>query len=140
MNAGHMKDFATFRPYYKIDHKIGTFNGTDYDLTDSGMSFNGRLSARVKSDFGRFQANFPIQDHSDNNRFGDKREKTQIELDSDNVLYGTMNNGGAITLGTQITFGMNMEFALFGNLFHFNIGLPNVGTMLSLNGTLADSS
>ncbi|KAF4331819.1 glycoside hydrolase family 18 [Fusarium beomiforme] len=126
INAGHTNGWVSFQPYYEVTYEIGTFNGTDRDLTESTASFKGRLSARVASDFGKFQANFPVENHRDNNKFGDKRKKTQFQLGSDNILYGSSSNGGAITIGTQITFGLNIESFLYADLFRLKFGLPDL--------------
>jgi hypothetical protein len=128
INAGHTKGFVSFEPYYELGYQLFTFNGTDGDLSDAAASFNGRLSARVVSDLGKFQATFPVEDHKDSNKFGDKRNKNQIELGSDNVLYGSSSNGGAITIGSFVTFGLNVDFFLYGDLFRMNIGLPDVSS------------
>lgn len=127
INAGHTNGYVSFEPYYEFGYQLGTFNGTDRDLSNSAASFNGRLSARVVSDLGKFQANFPVKDdHTDDNMFGNERTKNQIELGSDNILYGSSTNGGAVTIGTFVSFGLNIDFFLYGDLFHFNIGLPDV--------------
>ncbi|KAG5798604.1 hypothetical protein H9Q69_002344 [Fusarium xylarioides] len=127
INAGHTSGLASFQPYYDVTYHLATFNGTDRDNGNPAASFNGRLSARVVSDFGKFQADFPVKDdHNDPDKFGNKRKKDQFELGSNNVLYGSPENGGAITIGSQVTFGLNIECFLYRNLFHVESGLPNL--------------
>ncbi|RBA18191.1 chitinase [Fusarium proliferatum] len=136
INAGHTSGLASFQPYYDVTYHLATFNGTDRDNGNPAASFNGRLSARVVSDFGKFQADFPVKDdHNDPDKFGNKRKKDQFELGSNNVLYGSPENGGAITIGSQVTFGLNIEFFLYRDLFHVESGLPNLSLSYSTLST-----
>ncbi|SCO15302.1 related to chitinase [Fusarium fujikuroi] len=136
INAGHSGGLVSFQPYYKVTYSIGTFNGTDRDNTQSAASFNGRLNARVVSDFGKFQADFPWKgDHEDSDKFASKVKKTHFQLGDDNVLYGSSPNGGAITIGSQVVFGLNIEFILYKDLFKIRAGLPELALAYNTEST-----
>ncbi|KAF5676733.1 glycoside hydrolase family 18 [Fusarium denticulatum] len=140
INAGHSGGLVSFQPYYKVTYSIGTFNGTDRDNTQSAASFNGRLNARVVSDFGKFQADFPWKgDHKDSDKFASKVKKTQFQLGDDNVLYGSSTDGGAITIGSQVVFGLNIEFILYKDLFKIRAGLPELALAYNTGSTFTFS-
>ncbi|KAL9560669.1 hypothetical protein ACKAV7_015160 [Fusarium commune] len=138
--AGQSGGLVSFQPYYKVTYSLGTFNGSDRNPANSAASFNGRLNARVVSDFGKFQADFPWKgDHKDPNKFANKLNKAQFQLGNDNVLYGSSSNGGAITIGSQVTFGLSIEFLLYKDLFRSKTGLPDLSLSYNTLSTFSFS-
>ncbi|KAF5244294.1 hypothetical protein FANTH_7804 [Fusarium anthophilum] len=138
--AGQSGGLVSFQPYYKVTYSLGTFNGSDRDPANSAASFNGRLNARVVSDFGKFQADFPWKgDHKDPDKFSNKLNKAQFQLGNDNVLYSSSSDGGAITIGSQVTFGLSIEFLLYKDLFRSKTGFPELSLSYNTLSTFSFS-
>ncbi|KAM3426153.1 hypothetical protein NHJ13734_009626 [Beauveria thailandica] len=129
INTGHIRGSVTFDPYYQIGYELVTINGSDYSSsTKAGPApFDGRMSARVVTDYGKFLAKFPLdKENPAPNLHGDKREKNKIELGSDNILYGSTGDGGVIGISTSVTFGLSVDFSILGPLYHWDLGLPRL--------------
>lgn len=61
-------------PYYQITYQMATLNGSDgADFEDSAVSFNGRLTTRIVTDLGDFQANFPPPENPPEGIYNGKR-------------------------------------------------------------------
>ncbi|KAF7557956.1 hypothetical protein G7Z17_g343 [Cylindrodendrum hubeiense] len=102
--------WVDFTPFFKVDYQIATFNGADRDdFIDSAAPLNGHLKTRVISDFGDFESVFPEPDQEDGLLAEDKRDKNEIDISDDNILYGSTEDGGKITLGTYLTFGLSLS-------------------------------
>ncbi|KAF4997450.1 hypothetical protein FGRMN_3814 [Fusarium graminum] len=137
--AGQSGGLVSFQPYYQASYSLGTFNGSDRDPSNSAVSFNGRLNARVVSDFGKFQADFPWKgDHKDLNKFKNKLKKTEFQLGNDNVLYGS-SSSGSVMIGSQVTFGLSIEFMLYKDLFRTRTGLPDLSLVYNTLSTFSFS-
>lgn len=61
VNAGSSNGWVSFNPYYEIVYQMASLNGTgdSASLSQSEAPFNGRLSTRVVTDLGKFNAYFP---------------------------------------------------------------------------------
>lgn len=106
---------------------MATFNGSnDDDFENSAASFNGRLTTRIVTDLGDFQANFPPPENPPEGVYNGKRQQNKLSIPDDDILYGTSNSGGQIAIGTYLTFGLKMEFFVFGDLFKWEFDLPKV--------------
>ncbi|KAG6979258.1 Chitotriosidase-1 [Fusarium oxysporum f. sp. conglutinans] len=92
-------------------HKENTTRGRD---RTTRASFNGRLTARVESDFGNYAAIFPNTiDSEDIKRATEKRKKSIVTSARDDILYsGGGEDGSTITLGHYLTFGVSVDFVL----------------------------
>lgn len=106
VSYGDLSGNLTFIPYFDVKYLMATSEGLETILPNATAAFNGRLRTRVVSDFGDFVANFPLPEDSEVGSQNDHRNSNQIEVFSDNVLYGSTENGSQIVLGTEINFGM----------------------------------
>ncbi|EHK22022.1 glycoside hydrolase family 18 protein [Trichoderma virens Gv29-8] len=117
----------SLNPYYQFTYQMATLNGSNGgDFSSSTAAFNGRLTTRIITDFGDFQANFPPPENPPEGMYNDKRQQNQISIPKDDVLYGSSPNGGQIAIGTSLTLGLNLEFLIFGDLFHWAFDLPKL--------------
>lgn len=117
----------SLNPYYQFTYQMATFNGSNGDdFENSAASFNGRLTTRIITDLGDFQANFPPLGNPPEGVYNEKRQQNKLSIPEDDVLYGTSNGGGQIAIGTDLTFGLKFEFLVFGDLFRWNFDLPKV--------------
>ncbi|KAL6690469.1 glycoside hydrolase family 18 protein [Trichoderma pleuroticola] len=130
---GHTISTATsggvisFNPYYKVKYEMATLNGSSgHDFSSSTVTFDGRMTTRIITDLGDFQANFPPQSNPFEEIDDDKRRKNQLSIPQDDVLYGTSPYGGQIAIGTVLTFGLEMKFLIFGDLFKWVLGTPKL--------------
>ncbi|KAK6215153.1 chitinase [Colletotrichum tabaci] len=136
VDAGDGGTNIDLSPYYTINYSVGAFNDTDGgSASPSGPYFDGKLSTRVISDFGDFNAYFPTT-KEDRLRVRDEdRLKNKISIPDDNVLHGTAGNGGRISMGAFVKFGMKIKFWFLqrGPGRVFEMDLPemtvNYGTM-----------
>lgn len=127
----------TFDPYYQINYELVTINGSDYSSsTKAGPApFDGRMSVRVVTDYGKFLAKFPLdKDDPEANLDRDKREKNKIELGSDNILYGSTGDGGVIGVSTSVIFGLDIDFSILGPLYHWDLDLPRLSLTYNTMG------
>lgn len=94
----------TFNPYYQLDYEFATSNGTDVDFNTPDIDFNGLMTARVISDMGQFIAYYPaaVTIGSED----DARDKNQISIGSNDVLYST-NSGGRAVIGSYLRLGVD---------------------------------
>ncbi|UKZ58865.1 uncharacterized protein TrAtP1_000187 [Trichoderma atroviride] len=117
----------SLNPYYQLTYQMATFNGsTGNDFENSVASFNGRLTTRIITDLGDFQANFPPPENLPNEAYNDKRQQNKISIPENDILYGTSNDGGHIAIGTNLIFGLKLEFFVFGDLFRWDFDLPKM--------------
>ncbi|PKK46869.1 hypothetical protein CI102_8377 [Trichoderma harzianum] len=130
---GHTISTATsggiisFNPYYKVKYEMATLNGSSgHDFSSSTVTFDGRMTTRIITDLGDFQANFPPQSNPFQEIDDDKRQKNKLSIPQDDVLYGTSSYGGQIAIGTVLTFGLEMKFLIFGDLFKRVLGTPKL--------------
>ncbi|KAI6760473.1 hypothetical protein HG530_009333 [Fusarium avenaceum] len=118
--AGQSGGLVSFQPYYQVTYSLGTFNGSDLNPA--------------------IQAEFPWKgDHKDPDKFANKLDKAQFQLGNDNVLYGSSSNGGAMTIGSQVTFGLSIEFFLYKALFRSKTGLPDISLSYNTLSTFSFS-
>lgn len=116
-----------FHPYFKVGYLLATSNISVSGTTGTTEAeINGRLRTRVVSDFGNFTANFPLPDEEQNpGAENGNRAPNQVEVFSDNVLYGSSGKGSEIVLGTEISFGMRTRM-FQGYLRKAEVLLPDV--------------
>lgn len=106
---------------------MATLNGSNgSDFGDSAVSFNGRLTTRIVTDLGDFQANFPPPENPPEGAYNDKRQQNKLSIPNDDILYGTTNSGGQIAIGTQLKFGLKLDLVARNDIFRWNDGLPKV--------------
>ncbi|KAK6449201.1 hypothetical protein FP744_10005451 [Trichoderma asperellum] len=104
---------------------MATLNGSNgSDFGDSAVSFNGRLTTRIVTDLGDFQANFPPPENPPEGAYNDKRQQNKLSIPNDDILYGTTNSGGQIAIGTQLKFGLKLDLVARNDIFRWNDGLP----------------
>ncbi|KAH0528005.1 hypothetical protein TsFJ059_002919 [Trichoderma semiorbis] len=117
----------SFNPYYKVKYEMATLNGSSgHDFSSSTVTFDGRMTTRIITDLGDFQANFPSQSNPFQEIDDDKRQKNKLSIPQDDVLYGTSSYGGQIAIGTVLTFGLELKFLIFGDLFKRVLGTPKL--------------
>lgn len=117
IDVGNLPAWVDFSPFFKVNYLIATFNGAERsEFTDSAAPLNGRLKARVISDFGDFESVFPEPDQNDGQLAQDKRDKNVIDISDDNIMYGSTDDGGKIILGTYFTFGLSLSLAYFEDI------------------------
>ncbi|KAF5591707.1 hypothetical protein FPCIR_5987 [Fusarium pseudocircinatum] len=79
------------------------------------VTFNGRLTTRVKTDLDEFPAAFPhvlLPDEMDGLRKSHK--ETEMESLNDNILYGDGGEkGSSIQIGHNLTFGLSVGFGIY---------------------------
>ncbi|KAF5668287.1 hypothetical protein FDENT_11903 [Fusarium denticulatum] len=79
------------------------------------VTFNGRLTTRVKTDLGEFPAAFPhvlFPDEMDSLRKSHK--ETEMESLNDNILYRDGGEeGSSIQIGHNLTFGLSVGFGIY---------------------------
>ncbi|TID06522.1 Chitotriosidase-1 [Colletotrichum higginsianum] len=136
VDAGDGGTNIDLSPYYTINYSVGAFNDTDGgSASPSGPYFDGKLSTRIISDFGDFNAYFPTTKEDKLRVKDEDRLKNRISIPDDNVLHGTAGNGGRISMGAFIKFGMKIKFWFLqrGPGRVFEMDLPemtvNYGTM-----------
>lgn len=122
--------YVTFWPYYELDYEFATINGTtDGNPNTAEIDFNGLMTARVISDMGEFVAYYPAADTvgSDNGA----RNKNQISIGSNDVLYST-NSGGFAAIGAYLTLGLDVTFqGCTSFLCTHDTNLPGVSIIFS---------
>ncbi|KAI8244852.1 glycosyl hydrolase family 18 [Colletotrichum sp. SAR 10_96] len=136
VDAGDGGTNIDLSPYYTINYSFGSFNDTGGGSgSPSGPYFDGKLSTRVTSDFGDFNAYFPAT-KEDRLRIKDEdRLKNKISIPDDDVIHNTSSKGGRISMGTFVKFGLKMKFWFLqrGPGRVFEMDLPeiavNYGTM-----------
>lgn len=116
IKAGAKDFYVNFEPYVEATYEMASFNGEnndDSDALDSAANFDGRLAARVKQDFSNITAFWPANDPDGlkppSGDFKDLDISFPASGDNANVLYYGGNNGGGISLGTMIHFGVKIS-------------------------------
>ncbi|KAF6515930.1 hypothetical protein HZS61_004671 [Fusarium oxysporum f. sp. conglutinans] len=116
VHAGAWWGSMNVSPYISHEYILATENGRNSvgERPDNAASFNGRLTARVESDFGNYAAIFPNTiDSEDIKRATEKRKKSIVTSARDDILYsGGGEDGSTITLGHYLTFGVSVDFVL----------------------------
>ncbi|TVY74071.1 Chitotriosidase-1 [Fusarium oxysporum f. sp. cubense] len=116
VHAGAWWGSMNVSPYTSREYILATENGKKSvgERPDNAASFNGRLTARVESDFGNYAAIFPNTiDSDDMKRATEKRKKPIVTSARDDILYsGGGEDGSTITLGHYLTFGVSVDFVL----------------------------
>ncbi|KAH6867367.1 hypothetical protein B0T10DRAFT_572385 [Thelonectria olida] len=129
--------WLSFQPYYKIDYMLASFNDTAGGSgSPSAPYFDGKLSTRIKSDFGGFNVNFPP---NPSDRLGTRnvdRENNRVSMGNDNVIYNSGSAGGRFALSTWLGFGLKIDLGLFSDRRHFEIPIIDVCPPHSEPGTL----
>ncbi|KAK4069890.1 CAZyme family GH18 [Trichoderma aggressivum f. europaeum] len=127
INTATSGGLISFNPYYKVKYEMATLNGSgSQDFSSSTVTFDGRMTTRIVTDLGNFQANFPPQSGPFQEINDEKRQKNKLSIPQDDVLYGTSSYGGQIAIGTVLTFGLEMKFLIFGDLFKWVLGTPKL--------------
>jgi chitinase len=133
VNAGNDHGWVTFDPYYQITYQMATFNGTSEDDFDNSVAaFNGIMSTRTITDLGDFEVFFPPSDPDASNAEDKNRDANKISVSRENVLYSSPGQGGKIAVGTYVKFGLKVSFFLFGGLFKWDVGLPDVSVCVHI--------
>jgi chitinase len=128
LEAGPTGDSMTFEPYWKLDFMLAAFKGTEGGSgAESGPYFDGKLSARVESQFADYQVNFPPDPADEDGSRNVKRNKNAIEIDpKTNVIYNTAGSGGRLAISAILTFGLKVNFNLWGDRRHTTVNLTDV--------------
>lgn len=125
IKAGNGMGMVTFQPYYRIDYSMVTLNGVDgYDTSNSTVSFDGELRARVITDFGDFVTVFPSDD-DENGSNNEDRQPNSISIPEDNVLYSATKDGGKIALSAEVNVGLKTKLS-FSDGYEEENTLPDV--------------
>lgn len=136
VDAGDGGTNIDLSPYYTINYSFGSFNDTGGGSgSPSGPYFDGKLSTRVISDFGDFNAYFPAT-KEDRLRIKDEdRLKNKISIPDDDVIHNTSSKGGRISMGTFVKFGLKMKFWFLqrGPGRVFEMDLPEVSQKAQLS-------
>lgn len=127
IHGGRTGVSINLQPYYKVDYSIAAYNDTEPTSgSPSGPTFDGKLSARVKSDFGDFQAVFPPDYADDYGTRNDDRRRNEISIPDGNVIHRTTGEGGRLLMAAAFTFGLKVDLGIFGDLFSRQYALPDV--------------
>ncbi|KAL2683336.1 hypothetical protein Neosp_007806 [[Neocosmospora] mangrovei] len=114
--------WLSFQPYYKIDYTLASFNDTNGEAgSDSAPYFDGKISTRIKSDFGGFNVNFPPNPSDKLGTRNVARESNRVSLGNDNIIYNSGGAGGRFALGAFLSFGVKIDLGLFKDRRHLNI-------------------
>ncbi|RSL51633.1 hypothetical protein CEP51_015172 [Fusarium floridanum] len=114
--------WLSFQPYYKIDYTLASFNDTDGEaVSDSAPYFDGKLSTRIKSDFGGFNVNFPPNQSDKLGTRNVDRESNRVSMGNDNIIHNSGGAGGRFVLGAFLSFGLKIDLGLFSDRRHLNI-------------------
>ncbi|KAI8659036.1 Chitinase [Fusarium keratoplasticum] len=114
--------WLSFQPYYKIGYTLASFNDTDGEAgSDSAPYFDGKLSTRIKSDFGGFNVNFPPNPSDKLGTRNVARESNMVWLGNDNIIHNSGGAGGRFALGAFLSFGVKIDLGLFKDRCHRNI-------------------
>ncbi|KAF6785553.1 chitinase [Colletotrichum sojae] len=117
VDAGDGGTNIDLSPYYTINYSIGSFNDTDGgSASPSGPYFDGKLSTRVISDFGDFNAYFPTTKEDRLRIKAEDRLKNRISIPDDNVLHNASGLGGRISMGALVKFGMKIKTSVYQNV------------------------
>ncbi|KAH6953855.1 hypothetical protein BKA56DRAFT_625507 [Ilyonectria sp. MPI-CAGE-AT-0026] len=114
----------TFEPYWNLDYMLASFN--DLESSGSGASapyFDGKLSTRIKSDFGGIDVNFPPNPEDKLGTRNVQRDNNRIALDNSNVIYNSGGSGGKLAMSTFFVFGIKIGLSLFGEKRRIEIPL-----------------
>lgn len=112
--ASGMKGWASYKPYVAVDYMMATMNNDQW--SDSEVTFNGLLSARVNASLGPIVGVFPAIDTS-----GTPKDVSiadpKISIPSGNVVYGSGAGTGTaqIALACYFSFGLDVDFGVQQN-------------------------
>ncbi|KAH7120620.1 hypothetical protein EDB81DRAFT_666993 [Dactylonectria macrodidyma] len=118
----------TFQPYWKLDYMLASFNDSDESGSgsESGPYFDGKISTRVKSDFGGFHLSFPPNPEDKLGTRNVERDSNRIAIDNDNVIYNSGGIGGRLAMGSYFTFGLKVGLRLFSDLRTIDVDLTDM--------------
>ncbi|KAF4336894.1 bacteriodes thetaiotaomicron symbiotic chitinase, partial [Fusarium beomiforme] len=119
-------NWISFQPYYKIDAALASFNTTAQTGFNTGPYFDGKLSTRVKSDFGGFNVNFPPNEDDERGSRNIDRESNHVSMDPDNVIYSSAGSEGRLQLQSIFQFGMKIDLGLFSDRRRLDIPLADI--------------
>ncbi|RSM03030.1 hypothetical protein CEP52_007639 [Fusarium oligoseptatum] len=117
VRAGSWWGSLHVNPYIDREYQMATSNSIEGGATvavDNAATFNGRLTTRVKTDFGNFAATFPdTLDEKDLKLAEKNHKKAEMLVPKDDVLFsGGGETGSLITLGHTLTFGVSLNFEI----------------------------
>ncbi|KAM0546636.1 hypothetical protein ACHAPJ_010774 [Fusarium lateritium] len=116
VHAGAWWGSMAVNPYLQREYILATANGRSQPIVgpDNAATFNGRLTARVQSDFGKYSATFPnTLSLADVKKATENRNKTIMESARNDILYsGGGEDGSTISLGHYLTFGVSINFVI----------------------------
>lgn len=115
-----------FKPYYKLNYALGSFNDTSNPGAPSATYFNRKISTRVVSDFGGFNVNFPPNPDDVAGTRNIDRKKNRVTKSSENVLYSSGGHRGKFFITLIIDFGLKVDLKLFRDRRRIDIPLVNV--------------
>ena len=126
VNAGNLRGWVSFEPYYKITYQMATLNGSQgYDFSSAAAPFDGLLTTRIVTDLGNFTTYFP-PDTTKEYPYDGQRRSNRIEIPSTNIIYGSSGKGGKIAIGSYLQLGLKVDIFLFGTLFKVSLGLSDM--------------
>ena len=117
VNAGKFWGHMNLTPFMTTETTLATAGRGRGPTTgpNNAATFNGRLTARVKTDLGNFPVSFP-QPVSDSFIEDVRRhhEPTEIQTYTDDILYGDGGtNGSLIQIGHSLVIGIKLNFAVY---------------------------
>ena len=128
IDAGPSGFGIIFRPYWRLNYMLGAFNDTEGGIhSPSGAYFDGKLSTRVKQDFGGYQVNFPPNPEDVAGSRNIDREDNQISITEDhNRIYNIGGSGGRIELSSDFHFGLDVKMLQTSDRYKHTLPLVDV--------------
>ncbi|KAJ3453409.1 hypothetical protein MRS44_017656 [Fusarium solani] len=81
----------------KVNSMLAFFNDTDRGASEhSAPYFDGKLSTRVKLDFGGFGLKFPLNLEDNLGTRNAERDDNKVSMDNDHAIYNSRGDGGRL--------------------------------------------
>ena len=112
--ASGMKGWASYKPYVQVDYMMATMNADSF--SDSEITLNGLLGARVNTSLGPIVGVFPAISSSGTPSGVDIADP-RISIPQSNVIYGSGPglDTAKIALACYFSFGLDVDFGVQQN-------------------------
>ncbi|KAM6506546.1 hypothetical protein FSOLCH5_013520 [Fusarium solani] len=112
----------TFQPQGKVNSMLAFFNDTGRGASGHSAPYvDGKLSTRVKLDFGGFGLKFPLNLEDKLGTRNAERDDNKVSMDNDHAIYNSRGDGGRFARSTYFKSGPTVDPGLFAALRLFEV-------------------